>query len=95
MNRQKDADIHKGAVEDDSVNADKDERNTSMQGQNPHRGASPMAAGQDTDYPEPGQNPEHTGESEDVNPEAEEQAQEPGFSQKMNQNWQREDPLAS
>jgi hypothetical protein len=94
MNNLKDADLHKGAVEDDSVNADSKERNTSMRGQNPHRGASPMAAGQDTDYPEPGQNPEHTGELEE-NPEAENQSQEPGFSQKTNQNWHREDPLAS
>jgi len=89
-----DADIHKGAVEDDSVNADKNEQNTSMRGQNPHRGGSPMAAGQDTDYPEPGENAEHTGEPEEK-PEAESQLQEPGFSQKTNQNWQREDPLAS
>jgi hypothetical protein len=87
-----DPDVHKGAIEDDNVNAT--ERNTSMRGQNPHRGGSPLAAGQDTDYPEPGENPEHTGENED-NPEAESQMQEPGFSQKMNQNWEKEDPLAS
>ena len=92
---ERDADIHKGAVEDDSVNADKNEQNTSLRGQNPHRGASPIAAGQDTDYPEPGQNPEHTGEPEEENPEAENQSQEPGFSQKTNQNWRKEDPLAS
>lgn len=89
---ERDQDIHKGAVEDDNVNAT--ERNTSMRGQNPHRGGSPLAAGQDTDYPEPGENAEHTGEPEQ-NPEAEAQSQEPGFSQKTNQNWREEDLLAS
>jgi hypothetical protein len=33
--------------------------------------------------------------SQGTNPEAENQTQEPGFSQKTNQNQQKEDPLAS
>jgi hypothetical protein len=53
-----------------------------------------MIKGSDTDYPEPGENPEHTGEPEE-NPEAQNQTQEPGHTQKQNQNWRKEDPLAS
>jgi hypothetical protein len=37
--------------------------------------------------------PERSDEPE--NPEAESQSQEPGFSQKTNQNEQKEDPLAA
>ena len=94
MADKRDADIHKGAVEDDSVNADKNEQNTSLRGQNPHRGASPLASGQDTDYPEPGENPEHTGEPEE-DPEQNPRMQISGERQKTNQNWRKEDPLAS
>ena len=51
-----DADAHKGAVEGD------DNSNTSMSGQNPHRTGSSMVKANDTDFPEPGNNPEHSGE---------------------------------
>ncbi len=90
---EKDQDIHKGAVEDDSVNANKNEQNTSLRGQNPHRGASPLASGQDTDYPEPGENAEHSGEPE-IDPEQNKTVQSAGERQKTNQSWRKEDPLA-
>jgi hypothetical protein len=89
---ERDQDIHKGAVEDD--NAQPGERNTSMRGQNPHRGASPLASGQDTDYPEPGENAEHTGEPEE-DPDQDPEMQSSGERQKTDHNWQKEDPLAS
>lgn len=91
--RHPDQDAHKGAVEDDSVNADKNEQNTSMRGQNPHRGASPLASGQDSDFPEPGENAEHTGEPEE-DPEQNKAVQSSGERQKTTQNWKKEDPLA-
>lgn len=90
---EKDQDIHKGAVEDDSVNANRNEQNTSLRGQNPHRGASPLASGQDTDYPEPGENAEHSGEPE-VDPEQNKAVQSSGERQKTNQNRRKEDSLA-
>jgi hypothetical protein len=86
-----DSDIHKGAMEDDRPN---EEHNTTLRGQLPHRTQDPMIKGNDTDYPEPGENPEHSGEREE-NPEAQNQTQEPGHRQKQNQNWRKEDPLAS
>jgi hypothetical protein len=36
-----------------------------MQGQLGHRDQDPMLKAADTDFPEPGGNPEHTGEPED------------------------------
>ena len=78
-------------MEDDAPNS---EHNTSMRGQLPHRGENEMIHGNDSDYPEPGENPEHSGEREE-NPEAQNQTQQPGDRQKRNQNWQKEDPLAS
>lgn len=54
---EKDNDIHKGAVEDDQP---KQEHNTSMRGQLGHRKKDEMVDGNDSDYPEPGENPEHT-----------------------------------
>jgi len=36
--------------------------NTSMQGQLGHRDQDPMLKSADTDFPEPGENPEHSGE---------------------------------
>jgi len=53
----KDNDIHKGAVEDDQPNK---EHNTSLRGQLGHRKKPEMVEGNDSDYPEPGENPEHT-----------------------------------
>lgn len=55
-----DQDAHKGAVEGD------DRTNTSMAGQNPHRTDNPAVKANDTDFPEPGNNPEHSGERQDT-----------------------------
>jgi hypothetical protein len=55
----KDQDFGKGAVEED------DTGNTSMQGQLGHRDEDPLLKSADTDFPEPGGNPEHSGEPEE------------------------------
>jgi hypothetical protein len=57
----KDQDRSKGAVEqEEKGQAD----NTSMQGQLGHRDQDAMLKDADTDFPEPGGSPEHTGEPE-------------------------------
>jgi hypothetical protein len=61
----KDQDRGKGAVEqDDSGHFG----NTSLQGQIGHRDQDPMLKSADTDFPEPGENAEHTGEPQDSDP---------------------------
>jgi len=57
-----DNDVHKGAVEDDSP---REEHNTSMRGQLGHRNQDEMLKDNDSDFPEPGGNPEHSGEPEE------------------------------
>jgi hypothetical protein len=57
----KDQDFSKGAVEQDDPN---EHGNTSMQGQLGHRDQDPLLKDADTDFPEPGENPEHSGEQE-------------------------------
>ena len=58
MTNLKDQDREKGAVEQD----ERTQRgNTSMHGQLGHRDQDPMLKSADTDFPEPGENPEHTG----------------------------------
>jgi hypothetical protein len=57
----RDQDREKGAMEQD----ERTQRgNTSMQGQLGHRDQDPMLKAADTDFPEPGENPEHTGGAE-------------------------------
>jgi hypothetical protein len=58
----KDQDRSKGAVEQDSTSPS---GNTSMQGQLGHRDQDPMLKSADTDFPEPGGSPEHSGEPEE------------------------------
>jgi hypothetical protein len=60
----KDQDREKGALEQDEPTQT---GNTSMRGQLGHRDQDPMLKAADTDFPEPGENPEHTGEFENVN----------------------------
>jgi hypothetical protein len=60
--KEKDQDCGKGAVEQD--NRDQP-TNTSLDGQLGHRGQDPLAKQFDTDFPEPGENPEHSGEPQD------------------------------
>lgn len=58
-----DQDRLKGALEQE----EKDQHgNTSMQGQLGHRDQDPMLKAADTDFPEPGENPEHSGEPQDL-----------------------------
>ena len=58
----RDADTGKGAVEQDKP---EQPDNTSLSGQLPHRPDNKMIRGNDTDFPEPGENPEHSGEPQD------------------------------
>lgn len=63
MPTARDQDREKGALEqDDRTQAG----NTSLQGQLGHRDQNPLLKSADTDFPEPGENPEHTGEKEIV-----------------------------
>ena len=55
-----DEDAAKGALEQDRRRGQK--TNVSMRGQNPHRDQDPLLKASDTDFPEPGNNEEHTGE---------------------------------
>jgi hypothetical protein len=56
---ERDADAGKGAVEQDKPEQND---NTSLSGQLPHRPDNKLIDGNDTDFPEPGENPEHSGE---------------------------------
>ena len=56
----RDQDCGKGAAEQDEKT--QTGGNTSMQGQLGHRDQDPMLKSADTDFPEPGENPEHSGE---------------------------------
>jgi hypothetical protein len=59
MADKKDQDRSKGALEqDDRTQAG----NSSLQGQLGHRDQDPRLKKFDTDFPEPGENPEHSGE---------------------------------
>jgi hypothetical protein len=58
-----DQDRGKGAVEQDKPEAQPG--NTSMQGQLGHRDQDPMLKSSDTDFPEPGEGAEHSGEPSD------------------------------
>ena len=59
MSRRRDEDSQKGAVEKESP---KQEGNSSLRGQLGHRTNEPMIKESDSDFPEPGGNPEHSGE---------------------------------
>ena len=58
----KDQDRSKGAAEQDKRSQS---TNTSLEGQLPHRTLDPLVKSNDTDFPEPGENPEHSGEPEE------------------------------
>ena len=62
MPDEKDPDANKGAVEQDQPGQP---TNTSLQGQLPHRNENPLVKSRDTDFPEPGENEEHSGEPEE------------------------------
>lgn len=89
-----DEDAGKGAVEQDSPD---EKTNVSSTGQNSPRDRDPLLNSGSSDFPEPGENEEHTGEprAKEVNPEGVAQDQNPGFRQKENQNKSKDDPLAA
>lgn len=96
-----DNDEKKGAVEQDRR---QQKTNVSMTGQNGHRDQDPLLKSSNSDFPERGENEEHTGEPHTkneldrdtaVNPEGLTQDQDPGFRQKENQNKRKDDPLAA
>ncbi len=89
----KDNDISKGAVESDRPSRKSD---VSLGGQLGHRTSDPLIKSSDTDFPEPGPNPEHSGEpTSEESPEGVIQDQEPGARQKKNQGDKKDDPLAA
>ena len=57
----RDQDREKGAVEKDEPGQP---GNTSLNGQLGHRDQNPILKDADADFPEPGENPEHSGEAE-------------------------------
>ena len=59
-----DQDTGKGGVEQDSPD---EATNTSLSGQLGHRDHNPLVKASDSDFPEPGQNEEHTSEPADRN----------------------------
>lgn len=63
METHRDQDRGKGALEQDAT---QQHGNTSMRGQLGHRDQDPRIKQFDTDFPEPGENPEHSGEPEVV-----------------------------
>ncbi len=97
-----DPDVRKGAVEGDARARSERGRkgNTSLSGQNPHRTESNVIKSNDSDFPEPGSNPEHSGQKRaDVragrSPERDQVNQDPGHLQKHNQADKKDDPLAA
>ena len=61
---RRDPDAGKGAVEQ---NSPKDPTNESLAGQLGHRDQDPLIKSSDSDFPEPGNNAEHSGEPEENN----------------------------
>ncbi|HVH89435.1 MAG TPA: hypothetical protein VM912_22150 [Terriglobales bacterium] len=57
-----DNDLKKGAVETEERSQ---HSQSSMGGQLPHRPENAWIQGNDTDFPEPGENPEHSGQETD------------------------------
>jgi hypothetical protein len=56
-----DSDIHKGAVEEE-ISTPSTSGDPNLQGQLGHRDQEEMLKDADTDFPEPGSSPEHSGE---------------------------------
>jgi hypothetical protein len=60
----KDNDLRKGAIEEDNP---KDKPMTSLAGQLGHRDQDPLLKDSDSDFPEPGETPEHQGQIQERN----------------------------
>ena len=70
-----DNDLKKGATEDEAPG----EKNmTSMAGQLGHRDEDPLIKSSDTDFPEPGESPEHSGEIKEPNQKDQDTMYAPG-----------------
>src|SRR5207244_13499240 len=84
---QRDNDLAKGALEqEDSLQ----HGNNSLRGQLGHRNQDDMIKESDSDFPEPGSNPEHSGGREtEADSERMRQTQESGERQKKNQGQSR------
>ena len=99
-----DTDLRKGAIEEEDP---KKKGQTSLNGQLGHRDQDAMLKDNDTDFPEPGENEEHTGLASDginawrrktsrqPNAEGATQDQDPGNRQKENQSKKKDDDLAA
>lgn len=85
----RDNDFRKGAFEEDNPF---DKPQTSLRGQLGHRDQDPMIKAADTDFPEPGENPEHSGE--ETAPSIDPEGGTPN-RQKQNPNKSKEDDLAA
>lgn len=59
-----DNDLKKGAVETEERSQ---HSQSSLSGQLPHRPEDARIEGNDSDFPEPGENPEHSGQETDLN----------------------------
>ena len=82
--QQEDNDLRKGATEDEPIGG---RTQNSMSGQLPHRGQDTLIKENDTDFPEPGNNPEHSGQHPAI--------AEPSQLDAELQDWRSEEPLAS
>lgn len=104
MTNQRDEFENKGAMEQDRPRS---ATNTSLNGQLGHRDQNALIKDSDSDFPEKGNSPEHSGETEDVpdrgmvsdteprpSPERDTVDQDPGEAQKRNQD-EKDDPLAA
>jgi hypothetical protein len=81
---ESDSDLQKGAVEQDKPEQND---NTSLSGQLPHRPDNKLIDGNDTDFPEPGENPEHSGEPVEVSMDnKKEQARQQEMNRKPEEN---------
>lgn len=62
--QNRDNDLRKGAIEEDNP---KDKPMTSLGGQLGHRDQDPLLKANDSDFPEPGETPEHNGQFKERN----------------------------
>ncbi|MGB7556340.1 MAG: hypothetical protein WBM04_18380 [Candidatus Korobacteraceae bacterium] len=95
----RDEDIGKGAVEQ---NEPGQATNISRTGEMGHRNQDALIKSSDSDFPEPGQNEEHTGEPQgrnqlqrDTDITCQDGKRPQPEDQKQNQNKEKNDPLAS
>ena len=95
----RDEDSGKGAVEQDRPGQ---ATNVSRTGEIGHRDQDALLKSSDSDFPEAGQNPEHTGEprgrnqlNRDTEIACQDEKHPQPEDQKQNQNKEKDDPLAS